>query len=134
MIIMSILKRNIERFFTIEEANDLIPYLEDLVYKILDIASEIKAQFEKGKSEYDYEIISKIDAINKLFAEIENKGCYYRDWTFKIGLVDFPTIIDNRLAYFCWKYGEKEIIYYHFSDEGFTQRKSLEKIKISRFN
>lgn len=41
------------------------------------------------------------------------------------GLVDFPTVIQGRKAYLCWKLGEPEVLYWHEADAGFAQRRRL---------
>ena len=51
-------------------------------------------------------------------------GCLIKD--LDIGLVDFPSVIDNEDVYLCWKLGEDRIRYYHRQDEGFAGRKPLD--------
>jgi hypothetical protein len=51
-------------------------------------------------------------------------GCLIKD--LDIGLLDFPSIIDNEEVYLCWKLGEDRIRYYHRQDEGFAGRKPLD--------
>ncbi len=41
------------------------------------------------------------------------------------GLVDFPTIIDGRVVYLCWKLDEPEVLYWHELDAGFAGRRRL---------
>jgi hypothetical protein len=41
------------------------------------------------------------------------------------GLVDFPSRVDGRDVYLCWKVGEDAIEYWHGIDEGFAGRKPL---------
>ena len=41
------------------------------------------------------------------------------------GLVDFPSIIDGKLVYLCWKLGEPEVTHWHELDAGFAGRQSL---------
>jgi hypothetical protein len=41
------------------------------------------------------------------------------------GLVDFPTIVDGRRAFLCWKLGEAEVSYWHELDAGFAGRQPL---------
>jgi hypothetical protein len=41
------------------------------------------------------------------------------------GLVDFPSLIDGRLVYLCWKLGEPEVLFWHEIDAGFAGRQSL---------
>jgi hypothetical protein len=42
-----------------------------------------------------------------------------------LGLVDFPHVREGRVVNLCWKYGEREIRFWHGLDEGYTGRKSL---------
>lgn len=41
------------------------------------------------------------------------------------GLVDFYTMIDGKLAYLCWKEGEKTISHWHTLEGGFSARQPL---------
>jgi hypothetical protein len=41
------------------------------------------------------------------------------------GLVDFPTIIDGREAFLCWKLDEPEVLFWHELEAGFAGRQSL---------
>jgi hypothetical protein len=42
-----------------------------------------------------------------------------------LGLVDFPHVREGVEVNLCWKYGEREIRYWHGLDEGYTGRKPL---------
>ena len=41
------------------------------------------------------------------------------------GLIDFPSMMDGRLVYLCWKLGEPEVQHWHELDAGFAGRHSL---------
>jgi hypothetical protein len=41
------------------------------------------------------------------------------------GLIDFPSLVDDRLVYLCWKLGEPEVLYWHELEAGFRGRQSL---------
>ena len=41
------------------------------------------------------------------------------------GLVDFPSEMDGRLVYLCWKIGEPEVAHWHDLDAGFAGRQPL---------
>ena len=41
------------------------------------------------------------------------------------GLVDFPTLVDGREAYLCWKLDEPEVLFWHELEAGFAGRQSL---------
>jgi hypothetical protein len=43
-----------------------------------------------------------------------------------VGLLDFPSILDDEEVYLCWKLGEDRIRYYHRQDEGYAGRKPLD--------
>jgi hypothetical protein len=51
-------------------------------------------------------------------------GCLIKD--LDVGLLDFPSMIDNEEVYLCWKLGEDRIRFYHRQDEGFSGRKPLD--------
>jgi hypothetical protein len=42
-----------------------------------------------------------------------------------LGLVDFPFLRGGRTVNLCWKYGEREIRFWHGLDEGYAARKPL---------
>ncbi len=41
------------------------------------------------------------------------------------GLVDFPSLMDERVVFLCWKLGENEVTNWHELDAGFRGRQSL---------
>lgn len=41
------------------------------------------------------------------------------------GLVDFPSEMDGRIVYLCWKYNEPEVHFWHELDGGFSGRQAL---------
>jgi len=41
------------------------------------------------------------------------------------GIVDFPSTLDGRSVYLCWKLGDPEVGYYHEVDAGFEGRQPL---------
>jgi len=43
------------------------------------------------------------------------------------GLLDFPTTIDGRAAYWCWQAGELEIEWWHPRDTGFAGRRRIQR-------
>ena len=41
------------------------------------------------------------------------------------GLLDFPSELEGRIVYLCWKLGEPEVAHWHELDAGFAGRQSL---------
>jgi hypothetical protein len=57
-------------------------------------------------------------------AEIDEIGVQVKDLA--KGLLDFPCILDGQTVLLCWKLGEKEIGYWHTTEDGFAGRKPLD--------
>ena len=64
------------------------------------------------------------EALKSSLDKILETGCVIKD--LDVGLLDFPSIIDNEEVYLCWKLGEDRIRYYHRQDEGFAGRKPID--------
>ena len=56
--------------------------------------------------------------------QIEDCGCLLKD--LDTGLIDFPTELEGREVYLCWKLGETSIGFWHNTDEGFAGRKPID--------
>ena len=52
-------------------------------------------------------------------------GCFFKDWNFSIGLVDFPTVIDGETVFLCWRSDEGQLGWYHRIEEGYQGRRPL---------
>jgi hypothetical protein len=105
-----------------------LPLVERIVADILKTGQAIRAlSVEMERPEEDPEINRLMDQLDELFEEIEGIGCYYKDWNFTVGLVDFPAKIHGREAMLCWRSDEKEIRYYHDSEAGYAGRRLIPK-------
>lgn len=115
------------KYFTLAEAKKTLPLVRQIVKDILKTAQEIWLITENpgNDSENNPVIIKLTDQINGYIKEIEDLGCYYKDWNFSIGLVDFPSVIQGREVLFCWRSDEEEIIYYHDLEAGYLGRKLI---------
>ena len=114
------------KYFTPEEANRTLPLVKKIVKDILDYSFELKTISDSIVNlEENQEAQNLISDIKGFMAELEEIGCYYKDWNFSVGLVDFPAIIDGEEVYLCWKSDEESIIYYHAISDGFKGRKLI---------
>lgn len=118
------------KYFTPDEAKNTLPLVKKIVADILKVSKEMRllANDLEENIENNSEFISLSNQINKYFSELEEIGCYYKDWSFSIGLVDFPSIIKGEEVYLCWRSDEDDINYYHGINEGYMGRKKLEDI------
>lgn len=122
------------RFFTVREANQLIPFLtEQLKHirserkRLVRVARRSLHRFEdimlRGGMSVSLEYFERARRLHALLAEIGAKGCQIKD--LDSGLVDFPTLWEGREVFLCWKIGEAEVTFWHELDTGFAGRQPL---------
>jgi hypothetical protein len=115
------------KYFTPSEARRTLPLVKKVVKDILDTSREMRLIAEEiGTAVEDDPRIRKMaDDIEKFMLELEEIGCFFKDWNFTIGLVDFPAMINGKEVYLCWKSDEDDILYYHELNSGFAGRKLI---------
>ena len=109
-----------KRLFTRQEAESTLPLVRQIVADVLETARKIR---ELGKDHDDFPRLQSELEENML--ELESMGCFYKDWSFTVGLVDFPAVIDGKTVFLCWRSDEEHLAWYHSVDEGFAGRKAL---------
>lgn len=130
-----------ERVFTWEEANGLLPWLEErfaamaplraaLVRRQEELLSLLRRRRRNGHSSSEAEIAAaENDAarltrrLQEAVAEITGRGILVRD--IGRGLVDFPAYRDGNTVYLCWQRGEPAIAWWHPANTGFSGRRRL---------
>lgn len=115
------------KYFTPEEAKRTLPLVKKIVKDILDTSFQISTIAEQmgPEAQENPEVQKLIGDLNYFIRELEEIGCYYKDWNFSIGLVDFPSFIDDDEVYLCWRSDEEDILYYHGINEGYAGRKRI---------
>ena len=115
------------KYFTPAEAKKTLPLVKKIVIDILDTSREMRLIAEEigGRVEKDPRIQKMADDIEDFMMELEEIGCFFKDWNFQIGLVDFPAMIDGKEVFLCWRSDEDDIMYYHGMDDGFAGRKII---------
>jgi len=116
-----------KRYFSPAEAAGTLPLIKHIVNDILNLSHEIRtlATMLGEDAPGHPQLQDMLDEIQGYFAEMEEIGCFYKDWGFSIGLVDFPAIIDGQEVFLCWRSDEPEISYYHEIEAGFAGRKPI---------
>jgi hypothetical protein len=115
------------KYFTPAEARRTLPLVKKIVKDILDTSREVRLLAEElnGKVESDPDIQKLGADIESFLSELEEIGCFFKDWNFTLGLVDFPGVIDDREVFLCWKSDEDDIRFYHDMQEGYAGRKPI---------
>ncbi|MBI3564977.1 MAG: DUF2203 domain-containing protein [Elusimicrobia bacterium] len=130
------------RYFTVAEAEALIPELERIFEAVAELVAqaEVKARGLKARADAG-SADPATDAIERSQLRFLTRGI--DDWMRKIvelgalpkgvdpALVDFPARLDGREVYLCWRLGDKRVAHYHGVEEGFSGRKPLPKRKPS---
>lgn len=126
------------RYFTIEEANALIPQLELIMSKLqrhgallrdelAELASTMAQAPEALTTSQILELRPQlrpvVEQMDALLREIEDHGLEMKG--LDLGLVDFPAELNGKAVLLCWQYGEKEVAFYHSPEAGFAGRKPL---------
>lgn len=115
------------KYFTPSEANKTLPLVKKIVEDILNTTREMRLYAEdfNGQIEKDPYIKKLAEQVEGFLKELEEIGCFFKDWNFTIGLVDFPAIIDGKEVLLCWRSDEEAIEYYHDFEAGFAGRKRI---------
>jgi hypothetical protein len=123
-------------YFTTSEANqklpDIIKKFEFALAKKNDVSKleqELQMSVNTANSFEDYVILKqKLNSAITRFYEaleiLENTGVVVK--SIEQGLLDFPSKRFDEEVWLCWKYGEKEIKFWHEKDSGFMGRKPIE--------
>ncbi len=131
-----------DRYFTPDEVERLIPELTrimDRVRRAHQDASEVRERLQGERRRIAFSGGGVIDQaawradserLARLVKDVEEGlngilglGGVPKD--LGLGLVDFPHRRGGEEVHLCWKYGEREIRYWHGLDEGYGNRKPL---------
>ena len=115
------------KYFTPAEANKTLPLVRKIVDDILSATKEMRLIAEEiGPEATEDERLKKLAAdVENFMAELEEIGCYFKDWNFTTGLVDFPGMVNEEEVFLCWKSDEDKVKFYHRVDDGFAGRKPI---------
>ncbi len=123
-----------KRFFTVEEARQLLPSLKELMGQVMvishrleeyrDVVQELadSASSNTGGPE-GTAYLDIVISLQSCLTKLQETGCVLK--SLQDGLVDFPHLKEGREIYLCWKYGEEDIRFWHEVDEGFAGRTPL---------
>lgn len=128
------------KYFSIEEANRALPLVKAIVGDIVrqfdavndlkqrlgavsgdrrrnsaDVYSEELAQSQSEMTAEEARLAGFIDELTRLGVELKGPD----------GLCDFPSHIDGREVYLCWRLGEPDVAHWHELEAGVAGRQPL---------
>jgi len=135
------------RVFSVGEANALLPHLREVLSQIQDLRGVVEERTDKLKvldviwggsltdpdnpDHRDFKrhrraIGGAVEEIERLIREeILALGVRFPQGGVEHGLLDFPTRLDGRWVYLCWRADEPELQAWHELDGGFAGRRPL---------
>jgi hypothetical protein len=128
--------------FTREEAEELLPYLAPVLFKMQEVKrkhdslqtkSEELLQRSRGNGhgvddeagKVRREMEAAVAQVNELIEKVQGMGVELKD--VDMGLIDFRAIREGREVYLCWKLGEEHVSHWHELETGFAGRLPLEE-------
>ena len=123
------------KLFTVDEANRSIPEMREKLLRLQSLYARIGAMREDAKaaaaaSEFGGGMsggsgyVRLLYKVGKITTEIHDAGVQLKDY--ERGLIDFPSMRDDRIVLLCWQLGEgEEIEWWHETDAGFAGRQPL---------
>ncbi len=133
------------RFFSVEEANDLIGDLQLEFGRVAQVRSELQpliesmggaevavASLQDGRAappgrEADAERLQRLAGeVTAAVERINELGCLVKD--LEQGLVDFYSMRDDEPVFLCWQFGEPAVSHWHPLDGGFASRQPIEGV------
>ncbi|NCF66206.1 MAG: DUF2203 family protein [Chloroflexi bacterium] len=122
------------RYFTLAEANDLLPQIKPLMAQLLELRAKtarlsqqlgdlLETPYLDFGGPIPNALAQDFIVMETLLNQIRSHGCIVKN--LEAGLVDFLAQIDGRDVYLCWRYGEESITYYHELHTGFPGRRPI---------
>lgn len=130
------------RYFTVAEAESLIPRLQAIMERVMDShaeAARVRGALQETQRQVMLSGGARLDQefwrsrklrfdraaaeVREGIGEIVKMGGVPKD--LELGLVDFLALVDEREANLCWRFGERRIRFWHGLDEGYAARKPL---------
>jgi hypothetical protein len=129
------------KLFTREEAEQALPNIAPLLWELRRVKAdnddarrelaELRSRSQGNGHALDIEIghcsrrIAETDeVIDSMIGRIQQMGVEVKD--IDMGLVDFPSTLDGREVYLCWKLGEEHVEWWHDIDSGYAARQPLD--------
>jgi len=130
------------RFFSVEEANELVGALQLEFGRVAQVRSELQPLIASmGGAEVAVAILqdgaaappgrqADAERLQRLAGEItaaveriNELGCLVKD--LEQGLVDFYSLLDDEPVFLCWQFGEPAVTHWHKLDEGYSGRQPI---------
>ena len=128
------------KLFTVEEANRMLPLVSAIAADLSVLSENVMERRHRlnhltaGRDRDDGDVYG--DELAEIEKDLHRDTQKLQEYVEELrqlgvepkgldGLVDFPSMMDGRVVYLCWKLGEPEILHWHEVDAGFQGRQPL---------
>ena len=129
------------KLFTMEQANAALPLVRAICTDLSQLSREVIDRRERlsqllhGRERKSYGPYS--EELTQIEEELEKDSLRLQEYVEELralgvepkngpeGLVDFPSLMEGRIVFLCWKLGEPEVLFWHELDAGFMGRQPL---------
>jgi hypothetical protein len=122
------------RYFTVDEANALLPEVRRIVGNMLAARQTIvearplvwpilEKSVNNGGAKQAGELIFEFEKVQAAVKQLTELGLQLKD--VNTGLVDFLSVRDGREVYLCWRFDEPAVNFWHDLEAGFAGRQPI---------
>ncbi len=122
-----------EKFYSVAEANALLPDLRPLLERVRQHATSVRDEktlatirekaTHNGGGVRTQELAAKAQTLERDLKQLESLNVILRDPS--TGLIDFPHKREGATVFLCWKLGESRMEWWHPVDTGIAGRQRL---------
>ncbi|HEX4142380.1 MAG TPA: DUF2203 domain-containing protein [Pirellulales bacterium] len=130
------------KLFTVEQANAVLPLVRAITTDLVGLSREVidrrqrLALLTSGRQQQSHRDLYA-EELEQIEEELEKDGERLQVYVDELrqlgvepksgaeGLVDFPSLMDGRVVFLCWKHGEQEVLHWHELESGFGGRQPL---------
>jgi hypothetical protein len=128
-------------FFTVEQANAMLPLVRAIVTDLANLSSEVADRRRRvsflfaGRNPNDRDLYHQ--ELVQVEADLEQDAKRLQEYVEELralgvepthgpeGIVTFPSILEGRRICLTWKLGDPEVLYWHEPDAGYQRRQPL---------
>ncbi len=124
---------NHERHYTLEQANTMLGWVVERIERLRSARERLNDEEVRealaeagplnGGGEPGRHVAEAFLDLRSALTELQESEVVLRD--LDRGLVDFPSLRDEREVYLCWEEGEDEIEFWHDPETGYAGRQPL---------
>lgn len=136
------------RYFSLSEANALVPRLEEIFGRVMQIRAQLKMLYRRleekkfAPEDEHFSVVvpgappdvvrdrasfkALVETLKEELGRVQSTGAVVKD--IETGLVDWFAKKDGREIFLCWRFGEKEVGWWHDLESGSAGRRPVSEL------